>query len=217
MSANGANAGRSPRYARFSCGAVDLARDLLGQRLVRVDDLGRRRAGIVVETEAYVGPCDRAAHSAGGRRTARNRSMYLSAGHAYVYFVYGMHWCFNVVAAGSEGAEAVLIRAIRPTEGLDQMAALRGSDEVRMLCSGPARLTQALGIDRAHDGLDLRCHPHLFLELESDTALPTLATTRIGVGYAGEWADRPWRFLLGGADMWWSRPVVKERRTRVGP
>lgn len=216
------------RRTHFVGGAVDMARGLLGQRLVRIDDHGRRCAGLIVETEAYVGPHDLASHSAGGRRTARNRSMYLPAGHAYVYFVYGLHWCFNVVAEGAEGAEAVLVRALEPTDGLEVMAARRGTADPRRLCAGPARLAQALAIDGAHDGVDLRRDDRIFIEgRESplggdpghgaasgtihEVSPHPLATTRIGVDYAGAWAARPWRFLLPGADSWWSRPPRRPR------
>ena len=249
--------GERVRMADFAGGAVDLARDLLGLRLVRIDGRGRRCAGRIVETEAYVGPHDLAAHSANGRRTARNRSMYLPSGHAYVYFVYGLHWCFNVVAQGAAGAEAVLIRALEPLEGLEEMAARRGTAEPRLLCAGPARLTQALAIDRDLDGVDLRRSDEVFIErcerpvggsqqqeahvqsrLEPSAqessgphgrrrslvdrptlevggrSVEPLATTRIGVAYAGEWAARPWRFLLPGAAAWWSRPPKRSEPAR---
>lgn len=194
-----------PRLLDFDHGAIALAHRLLGQRLVRIDDHGRRCAGEIVETEAYVGPEDLAAHSSGGRRTARNASMYLPAGHAYVYFVHGMHWCFNVVARGARGAEAVLIRALRPVDGVELMAARRGREDLRTLCAGPARLTRALGLCGSFDGVDLRVHRGIFLEEARVAPLRSIAATRIGVEYAGPWARRPWRFLLAGAEPWWSR------------
>lgn len=191
-----------PRLDRpfFRRDPVALARGLLGQRLVRILDDGSRLAGIIVETEAYLGVSDRAAHTWNGRRTPRNASMYLDGGHAYVYFTYGMHHCLNVVAGHAEDPVAVLIRALEPTEGLDLMrrrrpAARRDTD----LCSGPARICQALDIDRRLDAIDLVTHPRLFLEQVRSRALPARlinATPRIGIAYAGDWAARPLRFHL---------------------
>ena len=184
---------------------VSLARALLGQRLVRVLDDGTRLAGLIVETEAYLGVADRAAHSYGGRRTARNAAMWGPAGRAYVYFVYGLHHCMNVVAEGEERPTAVLIRALEPLEGLERMRAhragrrpaarLRDTD----LCSGPAKLAQALRLDRALDGVDLVAGDTLFLERAARVAPRRIvAAPRIGVAYAGEWAAKPLRFYVAG-------------------
>jgi DNA-3-methyladenine glycosylase len=187
---------------RFDGDPIATARRLLGQRLVRVE--GRRRlAGTIVEVEAYLGAPDRAAHTFGGRRTARNESMWRGGGHAYVYFTYGMHHCVNVVCGPEGSGTAVLIRALEPTEGLEAMyarrkAAKRASD----LCSGPGRLAQALGIDRALDGADLRDDPRLFIEAVRTRALPSARVAigpRVGVAYAGAWAERPLRFAVLGS------------------
>ncbi len=185
------------RFAAFSDDPVTVARNLLGQRLVRVEG-GRRLAGIIVEVEAYLGAPDRAAHTYGGRRTPRNESMYLPGGHVYVYFTYGMHHCMNVVCGEREEGVAVLLRAIEPTEGLDLMFARRAAAKrPRDLCSGPAKLTRAFGIDRSQDGLDLRASRELFIERPGGCA--TIASTpRIGVDYAGVWAKRRLRFLISG-------------------
>lgn len=181
---------------------VVLARALLGQRLVRTLDhpRGIRLAGLIVEVEAYLGEQDKAAHTFGGRRTPRNESMWRDGGRAYVYFTYGMHHCMNVVASAAGHPVAVLIRALEPTEGIDLMyqrrkAARRDAD----LCSGPAKLCQALGIDRALDGHDLVKGPTLFIERVRKTALPAsriITGPRVGVSYADEWADKPLRFYI---------------------
>lgn len=184
---------------------VTLARALLGQVLVRVLDDGERLAGRIVETEAYLGVIDRAAHTYGGRRTPRTESMWGPAGHAYIYFLYGMHHCMNVVAEGPGQPTAVLIRALEPLEGIARMRRhragrippprLRDTD----LCSGPAKLAQALALDRHLDGTDLVDGDRLFLERGRRVrAEDILAGPRIGIAYAGDWALKPLRFTLRG-------------------
>ncbi|MGE3260194.1 MAG: DNA-3-methyladenine glycosylase [Bacteriovoracia bacterium] len=165
---------------------VPLAKALIGMRLVRVWR-GKRRSGIIVETEAYLGAKDQAAHTFGGRRTARNQSMYLEGGHAYVYFVYGMHYCFNVVAKGVDEPEAVLIRALEPENILEKT-------------NGPAKLCQALRITKALDGESLRGET-IFIEDagQAPAAEEIGAGPRIGVDYAGEAAGWPLRFYRKGS------------------
>lgn len=186
-------------FKAYGADPQTVARNLLGQRLVRVDG-GRRLAGVIVEVEAYLGPRDRASHTYGGRRTARNESMYLGGGHAYVYFTYGMHHCLNVVCGARGDGTAILLRAIEPTEGLDVMFARRAAArQPGELCSGPGKLTQALGLDRAHDGLDLRTSRELFIERIRRGPLPPRMldrAPRIGVGFAGAWAKRRLRYLF---------------------
>ena len=176
---------------------VRVAKSLLGQNLVRCLDDGTRLSGRIVEVEAYLGIEDRAAHSFGGRRTARNESMWRDGGTAYVYFVYGMHWCFNVVTEREGAPSAVLIRAIEPVEGIERMRRLRGGRKDVELCSGPARLAQALGIDRVLDGIDLVTDERLFVA-RGARATPSRvgASPRVGVGYAEEWASKPLRFYV---------------------
>lgn len=191
----------------FERDPVTVARALLGQRLVRVLD-GQRLSGVIVETEAYLGVEDKAAHTFGGRRTARNASMWLTGGHAYVYFTYGMHYCLNVVAGREGEPVAVLVRAIEPVEGLNVMRSLRVARRRtgakladRELASGPARLCQAMGIDRGLDGVDLTRGNGMFIEQVRKRTLPAGAIAvgpRIGVDYAGEWAKKPLRFWVRG-------------------
>ena len=187
---------------------MTLARRLLGQRLVRTRR-GHRTCGIIVETEAYLGVADRAAHTHGGRRTERNASMWTSGGHAYVYFVYGMHCCMNVVAGLEEEPVAVLIRALRPVEGTAGMYQRRRAARRDVeLCSGPGKLCQAMAIDRRLDGVDLASDDRLFVELLRQRQLPARAISvgpRVGVDYAGEWAAKPLRFAVAG-DVNVSRP-----------
>jgi DNA-3-methyladenine glycosylase len=180
---------------------IILARDLLGRRLVRLDQ-GKRLAGDIVEVEAYLGVPDLAAHTSGGRRTPRNESMYRDGGHLYVYFTYGLHFCMNVVASEIDEPVAVLIRAIEPVEGLEVMRERRTrARKATDLCSGPAKLCQALGIDRQYDGLDLADPKSpIFIEpsrvARSEIESRTMTSPRIGVAYAGQWALRPLRFYL---------------------
>jgi DNA-3-methyladenine glycosylase len=186
-----------------------VARRLLGQVLVHETPDGLA-AGRIVETEAYRGPADRAAHSRGGHRSARNEVMYGPAGHAYVYFIYGMHHCVNVVTQRVDVPEAVLIRALEPVAGIDLMRARRGlavGPEWR-LCRGPGALCRALGIDRAQNGADLTRGA---LTIRSAPAVPArlvARTPRIGIDYAGEDAAHLWRFVVTAS------PAVSGRRPR---
>jgi DNA-3-methyladenine glycosylase len=191
---------RLPR-SFFRRDPVTLALALLGQRLVRVMDDGTRLAGRIVEVEAYLGVEDLAAHTARGRRTRRNESMWLDGGHAYVYFTYGMHHCMNVVAQGPGDPTACLIRAVEPLENIAVMRAHRSVKSPHriigdtLIASGPARLTQAFAIDRSLDGQDMVTSDRLFIEAGPAVPADRITTTpRIGVAYAGEWAAKPLRF-----------------------
>jgi DNA-3-methyladenine glycosylase len=173
----------------------EVARELIGAGLF-VGGVGGR----VVEVEAYHHE-DPASHGYLRRRSARNASMFLPGGHAYVYRSYGIHWCLNVVCAAEGDPDAVLIRALEPTAGLEQMRARRGLDDPRRLCSGPGKLCQALGVDRRHDGLPLDEPP---FELRPRAAEPEIvAGPRIGISKAQE---LPWRYALAGS-RFLSRPV----------
>jgi DNA-3-methyladenine glycosylase len=177
-----------------------VARDLLGCLLVH--RAGAEPAvGIIVEVEAYCGPRDLACHSAGGRRTARNEAMYGPPGHAYVYFTYGMHHCLNVVTRGVGVAEAILIRAVAPTGGLAAMRARRGLSEgvsAFRLARGPGNLCRAFGIDRTLNGADLTGSTLTIHPARSFAACEVRRTARIGIDYAGAYAERPWRLCVRG-------------------
>jgi len=169
-------------YARA---AVAVARDLLGRLVVSTVGGGRCVARIV-EVEAYTGPRDPASHAAGWHRSARNAAMYGPPGHAYVYFTYGMHWCLNVVTRRAGYPSAVLVRALEPLEGLDLMRRRRGVAADPLLTSGPARLTQALGISRALDGHPLDRAPLWIGAGEVVAPKRRRAATRIGIRRATE-------------------------------
>ena len=175
------------------------ARQLLGRLLVVPDADGTRVSGIIVETEAYRGPADRASHAYGGRRTKRTETMYQVGGTAYVYFVYGLYHQFNVVTNVREVPHAVLIRAIEPVEGIALMRARRPGGPDHALTSGPGRLCIALGIDRRLDRADLLGDRVWIEEGRGSVSAAEIASgPRIGIDYAGEWADKPWRFWIRG-------------------
>jgi DNA-3-methyladenine glycosylase len=153
-----------------------------------VDGVG----GVVVETEAYA-PDDPASHSFGGR-TSRNVTMFGPPGRLYVYRSYGVHWCANVVSDEDGVGAAVLLRALEPSVGLDVMRARRGVDDPHLLAAGPGRLTEALGISGAHDGLDLASPPFELIAPVSPSDV--VGSTRVGIRRA---VDRPWRYSLAGS------------------
>ncbi|MCA1632151.1 MAG: DNA-3-methyladenine glycosylase [Acidobacteria bacterium] len=179
--------------------ALEVARSLLGKRLVVPAADGARVSGRIVETEAYLGADDKAAHSYGNRRTARNSSMYAVGGTVYVFFVYGMHHQFNVVAGVEGQPHAVLVRALEPEEGIEWMRLRRPSRGDRELTSGPGKLCRALGIDRSFDGEDL-LGKRVWIEDIGALISPEqiAAGPRIGIAYAEEYAQKPWRFWLKG-------------------
>ena len=178
----------------FARSVHDVAPELIGVTLL-VDGVG----GPIVEVEAYDHE-DPAAHGYGGP-TERNASMFGPPGHAYVYRSYGVHWCLNLVCQEEGSASAVLIRALEPVKGLDVMRERRALDDDRLLCAGPGRLCQALGISREHDGLALSDPP---FELVARGSAPEIAVgPRIGITKA---ADRPWRYGLAGS-RYLSRPM----------
>ncbi len=178
----------------FARSVHEVAPDLIGVTLL-VDGVGGR----IVEVEAYDQE-DPASHGFRGE-TARNRAMFGPPGHAYVYRSYGIHWCLNLVCDDPGRAEAVLVRALEPTHGLDAMRARRGLEAERMLCSGPGKLCESLGVTREHDGLPLDEPP---FELLARDGRPEIATgPRIGITQA---ADLSWRYGLAGSP-YLSRPL----------
>jgi len=190
---------RKPPRSFFESGTLTVARALIGMHLVH-DDGHTVRAGRIVETEAYLGPHDLAAHSARGR-TARTEVMFGPAGHAYVYFIYGFWNLMNVVTGAPGVPQAVLLRALEPLAGLS------GST------CGPGLLSRALHIDRRLNGADL-LGDELWLEYPRapTRALRIARATRIGVDYAGAWAQRPWRFFDRDSPYVSTAPASRRRR-----
>ena len=173
---------------------VLIARQLVGKQLVSKID-GVITSGLIVETEAYSWK-EKGCHAFDNKRTARTEVMFAAGGVAYVYLCYGMYNLFNIVTNKRDKAEAVLIRALQPLEGIEHMRIRRGKVKDNQLSSGPGKLTQALGISRKHNGIHLH-DEHIWIE-EGIKVKPTaiVASTRIGIDYAGEDANLPWRFYL---------------------
>ena len=192
------NANKLPREF-FMADTVSAARALLGCVLWR--KRGRELlAARIVECEAYLGANDSASHARRGLRSARNESMYLAGGHAYVYFTYGMHWCLNVVTQEADLAEAVLLRAAQPLRGMESMRVRRPKAKRDVdLMNGPGKLCQALDIDRALDGVPLDGNKLWLTGRDLDVHDDEIAVSpRIGVGNSGEAAVWPLRFFLRG-------------------
>lgn len=179
---------------------INVAKELLGKILVHESPEGTT-SGRIVESEAYCGPEDLAAHSSGGRRTVRNEVMYEEKGHAYIYLIYGMYFCINITAGNVPGKpEAVLLRALEPDAGEEIMAKRRRvvAGKVANLTNGPGRLCMAMGITKAQNKLDVTTLPLYIKNAPSVASEEIVETTRVGVDYAGEWKSTPWRFYIKG-------------------
>jgi DNA-3-methyladenine glycosylase len=191
-------AGRRLPRKFFDRPTLTVARDLLGKRLVKLEDRNIRLSGTINETEAYIGTDDLGCHARAGK-TTRNAAMWGPPGHCYVYFTYGMHWMLNFVCEGAGFPAAVLIRAIQPLEGLRHMRQRRKRPTDREISDGPAKLCQALAIDRSFDGFDL-CQPTSSLFVEEGNRDLQFAVTvgpRVGLNNVPEpWKSIPWRFRI---------------------
>ena len=186
---------RLPR-SFYSRSTLDVASDLLGKVLVRRLN-GRKLSGKIVETEAYVGPHDLACHASKGH-TPRTAIMFGEAGRAYVYMIYGFYFCLNVVTEAVGYPAAVLIRAVEPLENLDLMRRLRNNPKREIdIASGPGKLCRAMSIDKNLNGEDL-LGTTIWIEDRKLDPGPILTSPRVGVDYAGEYKDKPWRFYTEG-------------------
>jgi DNA-3-methyladenine glycosylase len=178
----------------YSRSTLQVAQDLIGKVLVR-DFEGLLLSGKIVETEAYVGPHDLACHASKGH-TPRTSIMFGPAGYAYVYMIYGFYFCLNVVTERKGYPAAVLIRGVEPLESLDFMRKLRNNPERDTnIASGPGKLCRAMSIDKRLNGEDLLGRT-LWIEDRKLDSGPILSSPRVGVDYAGEYKDKPWRFFL---------------------
>jgi DNA-3-methyladenine glycosylase len=179
---------------------ITVSKKLLGKILIHETNQ-ITTTGKIVETEAYKGPEDQAAHSFNGHQTTRNETMFGEKGRAYIYFIYGMYYCFNITTGNMPNKpEAVLIRALEPVEGMDIMAKRRGTKHAKTanLTNGPSKLCIAMDISKLQNKTDLTSPP-LYIKNEPPVPQKDIAeTTRIGVDYAGEWKNKPWRFYIKG-------------------
>jgi DNA-3-methyladenine glycosylase len=186
-----------------------IARELLGKRLVVPSpEDGARVSGLIVETEAYMGPEDKGAHSYNNRRTPRTDVMFSRGGVAYVYFIYGMYFQFNVVVNREEIPHAILLRAAEPEEGVELMRARRPGRKETELASGPGKLCTAFGIDRSFNAAELAGGGRVWIEDAGRAvkARDIASGPRIGIDYAEEFIDKPWRFWIK------ANPHVSRRR-----
>jgi DNA-3-methyladenine glycosylase len=174
---------------------LTVAQELLGQILVH-DTGGGVTKGVIVETEAYLGERDDAAHSYKGK-SERVRIQYGPAGHAYIYLIYGMYYCMNITTGPLGVPEVVLLRALEPVSGVALMEQRRKTDKLKNLMSGPGKLCQAMGIGKAQYGEDLCCKSGLFIEY-GGTNCQITSSKRIGIDYAVQSRDELWRFTIAG-------------------
>ncbi len=177
---------------------LEAAGMLLGKILVH-DSPDGLTAGRIVELEAYMGESDKGCHAYGGRRTARTEIMYAEGGYAYVYLIYGMYCCMNVIVGGKDIPHCIFLRALEPVEGIELMKKRRGTDRLRNLCGGPGKLCIAMGIDRSLYGEDL-CGSRLWLE-DDGFSPEIICGRRINIDYAGEDAEKDWRFAVKGSQF----------------
>ena len=191
-----ARMGKVTRDFYLSNNTARIARQLLGKLLVIPDTEGKRVSGMIVEVEAYLGIDDRAAHSHGGRRTARNEVMYAAGGHVYVFFVYGMYYQLNVVTGPADHPHAILIRGVEPVEGIEIMRERRGAMKDTNLTSGPGKLAIAFGVTRDLNATDLNSGRIWLEEYKKFPKNEIGIGPRIGINYAGKDAALPLRFWI---------------------
>lgn len=180
----------------FKKDAVDLAKRLLGKKLIRNVE-GKKITSIITETEAYVGPEDKGSHAFNNKRTKRTETMFKEGGHAYIYLIYGMYNCLNVVCAEKDKPEAILIRSIEPLDNLDYIKKQRNikSNKIKDLTNGPGKLCQALNIDTTLDGINLLSNNELYIE-DNDLKPKIVSAKRINIDYAEEYVHKFWRFYI---------------------
>lgn len=186
----------------YTRATLKVARELLGKYLVRKIN-GKKLVGKIVETEAYIGPKDRASHAYQGKITKRNKTEYFEGGHIYIYLCYGMYWQLNITTGKAGKPECVLIRALEPVEGDAKNKRLKIKNKkqilkIKKLTSGPGKLCRWLKLDKSFDGEDLVKSKRIWLEERGEKIKngQIIATKRIGIDYAGPWAKKPWRFYL---------------------
>ncbi len=185
-----------PREFYMRDNTLKIAQDLLGKLLVVPTTTGERVSGMIVETEAYLGAIDKAAHSYGNRRTPRTETMFAVGGTVYIFFIYGMYFQFNVVVGKKDVPHAILIRAVEPIENIELMRERRGPMKDANLTSGPGKLCIALGVDKTFNNEDLLGN-RAWLEEGAKISDEKIACgKRVGIDYAEEYAEKLWRFWI---------------------
>ena len=187
----------------YKQGALDLAKDLLGKTLVRKVD-GRVLKGKIVETEAYIGEIDKASHAYNGRRTERTEPLFHEGGIAYVYFIYGLYHCFNVISGEKEKGAGVLIRAVEPLNEFDYISQKRfkkdfaelSNAKKKTLTNGPSKLCMAYSIDKSDNYKKLYEYGDFYIENSNENNFEIIESKRIGIDYAEEAIDFLWRFYI---------------------
>ena len=181
----------------FTNSALVVATEILGKHIVHVDS-GIKLSGKIVETESYTGPEDKASHSYNWKETQRNRVEYLIGGHIYIYLVYGMYWQLNITTAKKGMPECVLIRAVEPVDGIKKMMKRRKTEKLLNLTNGPGKFCQAFGFNKTHYGTDVTRSSYVYLQDSGEKLSENdiVQAKRIGIDYAGEWAEKPWRFYI---------------------
>ena len=199
----------------YSRPTLQVARDLLGKILVREHPVYGRMTGEIVETEAYLCETDKACHGRFGLKEW-NKVMFGEAGHAYVFFSMGIHYCLNVVTESEGVPAAVLIRACEPLKGIGAMEKIRGKTvtDLRLLTTGPGRLCKSMGIDLTLNYVDMCDRGPLYIEDAMHESFEIGQSKRIGVQYAGEYAEKPWRFFIRG-NPFVSKWVLRKKRKRT--
>lgn len=181
--------------------AVTVAKDILGKIIVKKDDKGKIFSGRIIEVEAYMGIFDKASHSYGGKRTKRTEVMYKEGGYSYIFLIYGMYECFNIVVEAEGNPQAVLVRGVEPLENKNLMQEKRKVKREKDISNGPGKLTKALGITREDNGVDLVNDKNIWIEDDGYKVKEIVETTRIGIDYAEEDALKPWRFYIKDSEF----------------
>lgn len=185
-----------PREFYVRPDTLQIARDLLGKLVVVPDENGGRVSAMIVETEAYLGAIDKAAHSYNNRRTKRTETMFAVGGTVYVFFIYGMYYQFNVVAGAVDEPHAVLVRAVEPVDNIEVMRLRRGAMPDKNLTSGPGKLCLALGIDKSFNNADLLGNRIWIEDFKEFSETEIESGKRVGIDYAEDFAAKPWRFWV---------------------
>ncbi|HKL75777.1 MAG TPA: DNA-3-methyladenine glycosylase [Halanaerobiales bacterium] len=186
----------------FKEDAITVAKELIGKKLIRKID-NKIIETKIVETEAYMGPEDKASHAYGNKKTKRTVTMFKRGGIAYIYLIYGMYYCFNIVTANEGKPEAVLIRAVEPLSELEIIKSNRDikSEKKEDLTNGPGKLCQALQINKKLNGINLTANEHLYIKEDEENNFEIGTGKRINIDYAEEYKDKLWRFYLKGSSF----------------